>query len=89
MQKVNEWAQHELDSDRLMKMLIVLAASCRYGSEEVYVKPSRHQILKLEACKFFEGGVPAHLMVDLGPASSLVYFDILHDVDLMIHQSFN
>ena len=33
--KMNEMAQHELDSDRLIKMLIVMAANCRYSSEEV------------------------------------------------------
>jgi hypothetical protein len=105
VQRVNEWAQHELDADRLMKMLIVLAAQCRYNSnsssssssnsnnaappEEVFVKPSRHQIAKLEAAKYFDQGVPAHMLVDLASAGGAAagggmgYFDVLHDVDLV------
>ncbi len=97
VQRVNEWAQHELDADRLMKMLILLAAQCRYDhAAEVLVKPSRHQLAKLEAAKYFEHGVPQHMLVDLalagtgagagaggGGGQPALSLDVLHDVDLV------
>ena len=90
VQRVNEWAQHELDADRLMKMLILLAAQCRFDkAEEVFVKPSRHQVAKLEAAKFFEQGVPQHMLVDLHlqphpqAGGGMPMPDVLHDVDLV------
>lgn len=80
--RVNEWAQHELDSDRLMKMLIHLASTVRHKeTDEVLVRPSRHQITKLEGCKFFDGGVPPHLVVE--PASTAAFVDVLQELDLV------
>ena len=35
MQKMNALAQYELDCDRITRMLIALAANCRYHSEQV------------------------------------------------------
>jgi hypothetical protein len=72
VKKMDGLAQHELDTARLLKLLIAVASRCQYQAEPVLVKPSSRHLPKLEGLGLLEGGVPPpHVILDSSPSAGL------------------